>query len=45
MPKEYDKLLKNEGSIYELINQVKKHKFDIQEKYKKEIDKIKNEKK
>lgn len=45
MPKEYDKLLKNEGSIYQLINQVKKHKFSIRQKYKEDINKIENQKK
>ena len=45
IPKEYDKLLKNEGSIYQLINQVKKHKFNIQQKYKEDINKIENQKK
>ena len=45
MPKEYDKLLKNEGSIYQTINKVKKYKLNIQQKYKEERDKIDNEKK
>lgn len=44
MPKEYDKLLKNEGSIYKLINKIKNYKFNIQNECENELEKI-NQKK
>ena len=44
MPKEYDKLLKNEGSIYQLIDEINNYKFDMQNQFKQEIEEIKHKK-
>ena len=43
-PKEYDELVKNEGYIYKSINEIKKHKFNIQKKLEEDIKEIKQKK-
>lgn len=43
-PKEYDELIKNEGYIYKSINEIKKHKFNIQKKLEEDIKEIKQKK-
>ena len=44
LPKEYDELIKNEGYIYKSINEIKKHKFNIQKKLEEDIKEIKQKK-
>lgn len=44
LPKEYDELLKNKGSIYKLIDEIKNYKFNMQNQFKQEIEEIKHKK-